>query len=125
MSLTSRERVVAALNHQEADRVPIDMMPLYDFYINLKSYMGIEIEEDVKPSISMEVIPDPQVLKKLGVDIIRVKLGTPQNTTKKTNLSAMPEGYYKDELSVVYKRINQPGVEIFGRWCIPLWKMPL
>lgn len=62
MSLTSRERVIAALNHQEADRVPINIIPLYDFYINLKSFLDIEIVEDVKPSISMEVIPHPGCL---------------------------------------------------------------
>jgi uroporphyrinogen decarboxylase len=109
MSLTSRERVVAALNHQEADRVPIDMIPLYDFYINLKEYLSVEIEEDVKPSISMEVIPHPQVLNKLGVDIIRVKLSMPQNPAGSMSLNAMPEGYIRDELGVVYKRVNQMG----------------
>jgi len=109
MSFTSRERVIAALNHQEPDRVPINMVPLYDFYLKFKSYLGIDIEENVKPNISMEVIPHPEVLKKIGVDIIRLKWSTPQNTIRKINSNTMPEGYHKDELGVVYKRVNQPG----------------
>lgn len=49
--MNSRDQVMRALNHQEPDRVPIDlggticssMHP--DAYINLKGYLGMEVEE--------------------------------------------------------------------------------
>jgi uroporphyrinogen decarboxylase len=105
MKWTSRERVIAAINHIEADRVPINIIPLHDFYINLKAFLGIIVQEEVKPSLSMEVVPHPQVLKQLGVDIIRVKMSVP----KRPLAQDLAEGYASDEWGVVYKRVNQPG----------------
>ena len=75
---TSRQRVIAALEHREPDRVPIDVNPLLDFYLALKEYLGLEIEEKLRPSTAMEVIPHPKVLSELGVDLISVKLGAPR-----------------------------------------------
>lgn len=103
MHWTSRSRVMAAINHQEADRVPIDVAPLYDFYINLKKYLGLEINEEVKYGLSMEVIPHPDVLKALGVDVSSVKLGSPQ----KPVTSTLSDGSIKDEWGVIYKKISQ------------------
>jgi len=74
MSWTSRERLIAAINHKEPDRVPIDFTPLRDFYFNIKSYLGLEIEETIKPNMAMEVVPHPDVLKAMDVDVISVKL---------------------------------------------------
>ena len=70
MKWTSRERIVAAINHREPDRVPVDVTPLYDFYLNLKKFLSIEIDEEVKHNLFMEVIPHPEILRKLGADII-------------------------------------------------------
>jgi len=47
MCWTSRERVIAAIEHREPDRVLIDLTPLYDFYVKLKAYLGLEIEEEI------------------------------------------------------------------------------
>lgn len=103
MNWTSRERVMAAIDHCEADRVPIDIAPLYDFYINLKKYLGLEINEEVKYGLSMEVIPHPEVLKSLGADISSVKLGSPQ----KLVTQVLSDGSIKDEWGVIYKKISQ------------------
>jgi uroporphyrinogen decarboxylase len=75
MTWTSRERVVAALEHREPDRVPVDFNPLLDFYVELKGYLDLEIDESPRPNSAMEVVPHPDVLGALGVDIISVKLG--------------------------------------------------
>jgi uroporphyrinogen decarboxylase len=103
MEWTSRERVIAAINHIEPDRVPIDVTPLYDFYINLKSYLKLEINEEVKTGLSMEVIPHPDVLRKLGVDISSVKLGSPTQSVFFTR----SDGTIQDEWGVIYQKIRQ------------------
>jgi len=103
MKWTSRERVIAAVNHCEPDRVPIDVTPLYDFYVNLKKHLGLEIEEEVKYGISMEVIPHPAILQALGADISSVKLGSPKHPVTTT----LPDGMLRDEWGVIYKQISQ------------------
>ena len=46
--LTSRERVLVALNHKEPDRIPVDLGAwpetgiMADAYKNLKNHLGIE-----------------------------------------------------------------------------------
>ena len=64
--MNSRERVIRAINHQEPDRVPIDLNPLHDFYISLKQYLHLEIEEKVKNNFAMEVVPHPFSPPKIG-----------------------------------------------------------
>lgn len=105
MGLTSRDRVFKAINHQEPDRVPVDLNPLYDFYIQLKDYLGIEIEEKISYNLAMEVIPHPEVLKKLGVDVTAVKLGSAKGTVKEERT----DGLVKDDWGILYKLVNQPG----------------
>jgi uroporphyrinogen decarboxylase len=105
MPLTSRERVIKAINHKEPDRVPVDFTPLYDFYFNLKQYLGMEIDENVSYGISMEVIPHPDVLRRLGVDLISVKLGSPTSQKK----DERSDGLVQDEWGVLFKQVFQPG----------------
>ncbi len=101
--MNSRERVIKAINLQEPDRVPMDINPLYDFYINLKNYLHIEIEENVKYNFAMEVIPHPLVLKTLGIDISSVKLGSP----KKIINQVSGDGLVQDEWGIVYRPMAQ------------------
>ena len=105
MGLTSRERVRLAINHQEPDRIPMDCNPLLDFYLDLKQYLGLDIDETVKHNNAMEVIPHPDVLEKLGVDIISVKLGSPKGEKK----AERTDGLKKDAWGVLYKQVRQPG----------------
>lgn len=105
MGMTSRERVSKAINHQEPDRVPIDLNPLYDFYVELKQYLKLEIEEKIGHNLAMEVIPHPEVLKKLGVDLTAVKLGSAKSASKKERA----DGLVEDDWGIVYKLVNQPG----------------
>jgi uroporphyrinogen decarboxylase len=103
--LTSRERVVIALEHHEPDRVPVDLNPNYEPYANLKEYLGLEIDENLKTSNMGEVIPHPKVLNALGVDIISVKLGSPKNAK-----ITPPQGdLVFDEWGVGYRRYSTMG----------------
>jgi uroporphyrinogen decarboxylase len=73
-AMTSRQRVVAALNHQETDRVPIDLGSTWcstttiSFYERLKEYFGID-----SPTVLMErtmqvCMIDERILQELHVD---------------------------------------------------------
>lgn len=103
--MTSRERVIKAINHQEPDRIPLDINPLFDFYINLKKYLNIDIEESVKHNFAMEVVPHQEVLERLNVDVISVKLGSPT----KRNSENRSDGLVKDDWGILYKMVAQPG----------------
>lgn len=48
MSWIFRERVIAAIEHREADRVPINRNPVLDFYPKLKAYLGLDVEEGIR-----------------------------------------------------------------------------
>ena len=66
----------ATIEHREPDRVPLDFNPVPDFYLKLKEYLGLEIDEQLKVGFMEEAIPHPKVLEALGSDIISVKLGS-------------------------------------------------
>jgi len=105
MALSSRERVIRTINHQEPDRVPMDMNPLLDFYVNLKKYLGLEIEEKISHNFAMEVIPNLKVLQKLKIDLISVKLGSAKSLAKKER----PDGLIQDDWGTLLKLVSQPG----------------
>jgi len=99
--LTSRERVRLAIAHQEPDRVPIDMGPMVQTYINLKEYLGIEIEEELNPGGWTTVPVHPVVMDRLGLDIVHVAPGKPKNWTPRT----FPDGSVEDEWGVRRKMV--------------------
>lgn len=76
MALTSRERVLMALNHEETDRVPIDLGSSRSTginaiaYSNLKKYLGIETDTvlfDVKQLLAEA---DYELLRRIGSDVV-------------------------------------------------------
>ena len=74
--MTSRERVVTALNHQEPDRVPFDLGSTVVTGIQTKAYQGLlellgEGERELLPLIDIKqqlTTPHPDILDRLGVD---------------------------------------------------------
>lgn len=81
-SMTSRERVLAALNHEPVDRVPIDfgghrssgIMALA--YARLKNYLGIHSGNIYIYDLPQQLaIVEPTVLDELGVDVIEMGRG--------------------------------------------------
>ena len=105
MVWTSRQRVVAAIEHREPDRVPIDFNPVPDFYLKLKEHFGLEIEEELKLGFMEEAIPHPKVLDALGADMISVKLGSAK-TAKPPSTGA---DMVTDSWGVGLKRVFQGG----------------
>lgn len=81
MSWTHRDRVLAALNHEEPDRVPMDLggaeftsitVPAYD---RLKAYLGLELDTKMMSIIHSVVHPDEEVLQMFDIDTRNVQPG--------------------------------------------------
>ncbi len=74
MSWTHRDRVLAALNHEEADRVAIDLAGTFattitlSAYENLKRYLGLEHETAVMSMVHRLATPDDAVLARFDID---------------------------------------------------------
>ena len=115
--MTHRERVLRAISHQEADRVPMDLGGHSDSsihviaYENLKDYLGIKI--DRKPplvsKIMQDVMVDEEVLDALDIDVRGVYAGT--TATRSTDHDEADDqqagGIWVDEWGV--KRIRPEG----------------
>ncbi len=79
--MTPRERVSRVLNHQEPDRVPIDLggtiisSIVKKTYIDLKNYLGLPVEQ-IKMLDYVQQLPyvDEVLLRRFGVDFRMVQL---------------------------------------------------
>lgn len=81
--MNSRERVLAALNHEQPDRVPIDLggwvSTIHHIaYRRLVEHLGVpDAKGEVRDWIQQTVIPDESVLQRLGVDTRYIRPGNP------------------------------------------------
>jgi len=80
--MNSRERVMAAVNHREPDRVPIDLGGhrssgiMAIAYNKLKRHLGIETGDIyVYDFVQQLAIIEPEVLDRFGVDVIEMGRG--------------------------------------------------
>jgi len=79
--MNSRQRVMCALNHQEPDRIPIDLGAtivssiVKQSYVGLKQYLGLPVEE-IKMLDYVQQLPyvDEALLQRFGVDFRLVQL---------------------------------------------------
>lgn len=108
--MTSREWVLAALNHQEPDRVPIDLGQAGGdgittvAYSNLVSYLGLTPREiKIKHKFAQEALVDEDVLRRFSVDFRFVELSAPDGWTD----IQVSETSYQDEWGGV--RTMPPG----------------
>jgi len=76
---TSRERILAAINHQEPDRVPIDMSATPSSgisaiaYGNLVKYIGRpDLQVQIYDVVQQLAQPDMSVLDQFGVDVLDI-----------------------------------------------------
>ena len=102
--LTSRERVAIALDHQEPDRVPWDCTFTVDAYQNLMSFLGLPINEELRPNWASSVSPSIQLLDELQTDLRYVGLSRPMGAP------VFEYGREKnvDEWGIVFKKVVQP-----------------
>ena len=81
-TLTSRERILKALNHEEPDRVPMDLGGTHDSsivvegYERLKAQFGVTAKTEIMQRMTRAAMVDEAVLQKLGIDTRAVILGS-------------------------------------------------
>lgn len=119
--MNSKERFLAALNHKEPDRVPLDLGG-WVTTISIKTYnrllkkLDIQREGQVFDWLRQNVMPEEDVLERLGVDTRYVHLGEPrswqfqpQQTDK--GLYVKDEwgcGFLMPESSLYYNLVDSP-----------------
>lgn len=108
MGMRHRERVVRALNHEETDRVPVDLgggpatMIHLDAYQRLVARLGMPGEPHrlVGWREGQVVVPSERVLQRLGVDIRGFGLGPPERTP----VREIDADTYYDEWGVLWAK---------------------
>ena len=84
-TMTARERVRAALTHQQPDRVPMDLggmnssSMVVEGYERLKQHFGIEAETRLLDRMQRIVEIDESILQALAIDTRRVGFGAPDS----------------------------------------------
>ena len=74
--MKSRERVLMALNHEETDRIPIELGSSRSTGINanayneLKEYLGMTHDTILFDVKQLLATPDPEVLERIGCDVV-------------------------------------------------------
>ncbi|MDA8219925.1 MAG: hypothetical protein M0Z94_20180, partial [Dehalococcoidales bacterium] len=99
---THRERVLAALHHEEADRIPFELGSSTATGITIAAYENLARHCGVEPSIKVVdrmqqlTAVDEAILRSFDTDIRPVWLGTPDGWTDEEQ----PDGGYRDEWGV-------------------------
>ena len=118
--MTHRERVLAALNHQEPDRVPMDLgsarvtgmvKPAYD---NLCRVLGFGEAGPCIDVMQQLYELDERVLEYLDVDVRGVSLTAPDGGGDEF----LPDGRHKDEWGVI--RVRPEGCHFYELQTCPL-----
>jgi uroporphyrinogen decarboxylase len=99
--MNSRERVLAALRHDEPDRIPLDLGSRASTletvpYNNLKKYLGLESE--TVNFVKDHVEPDEEILEKFSIDTRYVRIKPPKNYV----IKIAPDNSYIDEWGTRY-----------------------
>jgi uroporphyrinogen decarboxylase len=111
MSMTHRERLLAAINHREPDKVPIDLGGTFfstmtaPAYERLRLHLGLS--EDVQPTVaayrSRTVYPHETVLRRFDVDARPVVVGAPDAGGDRK----ISDTEYLDEYGVTWTRAHE------------------
>lgn len=109
-AMTSRERVLMALNHQQPDRIPIDLGGFQTgihkrAYKELLDYLGVDEEIPTLDQVQQLAIPSETILKKFHVDIRYVIVHGPDKFKGEIELNERNGRRWhdlKDEFGVVW-----------------------
>jgi len=100
--MTSRQRVLAALNHREPDRVPLDIGGSLATGINvaayqaLKEFLGLDTPTVLASRRSQTAVVEDAVRERLGIDTAGILARGPSDAE-----ILLPDGGYRDEWRVV------------------------
>jgi len=84
--MTSRDRVLRALNHQEPDRVPLDLGGTHDSsivvegYERLKAHFAVSTSTQIMQRMTRAATVDEAVLQALGIDTRAIVIGSPRRS---------------------------------------------
>ena len=114
--MNSRDRLLAALNHQEPDRVPLDLGATQVTgihtvaYRNLRAFMGLPpVEPQLCDVIQQLAFPDDDLLKQLGVDVCGLFPLNSHNWNI-VNIDADESWLYTDEWGITHHRLRPDGL---------------
>jgi len=103
--MTSRERVITALEHKEPDRVPFDCNFVYEGYLRIKEYLGLKTQNEVYPSSPWLAVSNPiELLSELNIDLCYIGLGKAKNTP----IFEYGMDHYIDEWGVKFRKVENP-----------------
>jgi uroporphyrinogen decarboxylase len=103
--MTSRERVITALEHREPDRVPFDCSFVYESYLRIKEYLGLSVPREIIPSSPWLTVGLPlELIDALKIDLCYIGLA------RASNVPVFEYGMdtYTDEWGVEFKKVEQP-----------------
>lgn len=108
--MNARERVIAAINHRQTDRVPFDCRFGHIAYEKLRTYIGSYSSGELRPSgPDLTVSPSPAFLQELNVDLIYVGPSPGEHS-----MPFDPEAdLYVDEWGLTWKRIESVNATYF------------
>ncbi len=105
-TMTSRERVVTALQHQEPDRVPFDCSFTYESFRKLANWMGLDNANGILPrSPALNVKPPIEFMQEMGIDLYYFGL----NNWKVVPPFEYGMDSYTDVWGVGYRKIESEG----------------
>ncbi|RQD71490.1 MAG: uroporphyrinogen-III decarboxylase [Tindallia sp. MSAO_Bac2] len=109
--LSSRERVRRALNHQEPDRVPIDIGGMstlttlhLDAYKKLKQEFGLKGDIQLTSMPSQSVLPDEEIRKRFKADCYPLSTMWPDGGQLNPNIEGDGSRTYTDEWGVKWRQ---------------------
>jgi uroporphyrinogen decarboxylase len=106
VEMTSRERVIATLEHEEPDRVPLDIGAGYSTSISVEGYdklrwhLNISKESSALDSIFRIAKIDEEIMQRLGCDCYPIVCKSPSNWTPPST----PPDQFIDLFGVAWKR---------------------
>lgn len=121
MSVSHRERVIRALNHEETDRVPLDFgggpatMIHPDAYLALLRHLGFPDDEELVEGMAGEgqvVIPSERVLRRFDIDVRGFQLHAPSGTS----IVTLSPNSFVDEWAVTWEKAapTAPYINVHG-----------
>jgi len=106
--MTSRQRVLAALSHQEPDRVPIDLGSTWistttiPFYERLKRRFGVDRPTRLMERNMQVCHIDEELLRQLSVDTRFVSYNAPEHPSNQS--VELGEGHYRDPWGIEWRK---------------------
>jgi uroporphyrinogen decarboxylase len=114
--MNSRQRLLAALDHREPDRVPLDLGSTQVTgihvvaYRRLREYLSLpSVEPHVCDVIQQLALPDDDVIEQLGVDV-RGLFPLNSHNWQITNVDVGDAWEYADEWGITHRRTKPDGL---------------